>query len=366
MTDSGVIIIYCPAYKSPDRGILKIDTNTDTVTELEANPLPEGWCNWRSCALAVDGSLYFMPCRANRIMKLDPSNNDAMSIVGDDFGNKVDEWHGIVVGIDRCVYVMPYYSKRIVKYDPINDITSFVGERADTYFYGCGGGILGRDGCIYAPVRCGRVLKINTTNNSHCIAGNTIETVDRTYRWGGGTLGIDGCIYWPPTKARHVLKFDPHSNLTSLVKCDLGIQPYKWRGRCAAPNGVIYCLPSNATRILAIDPLKEYALSLKNNMEEHPEKLGCLFHPSDDIPNDTIFDRAVTKFDQRKVLELLEECISLLHQFCTASNLYPLRIVASCENSNVSVIYHYLLRGGVPSYMNYIDHASHSDSNLLL
>ena len=38
MTDSGVI--YCPP-NHKDRGILKIDTNIDNVTELDANLLPE-------------------------------------------------------------------------------------------------------------------------------------------------------------------------------------------------------------------------------------------------------------------------------------------------------------------------------------
>ena len=38
MTDNGVF--YCIPYFS-NRGILKIDTNTDTVTELDVDLLPE-------------------------------------------------------------------------------------------------------------------------------------------------------------------------------------------------------------------------------------------------------------------------------------------------------------------------------------
>ena len=38
MTANG--IIYCPP-TDDDRGILKIDTNTDNVTELDANLLPD-------------------------------------------------------------------------------------------------------------------------------------------------------------------------------------------------------------------------------------------------------------------------------------------------------------------------------------
>ena len=53
MTGSG--IIYCPPCNK-DRGILKIDTNTDTATALNVNLLPErGYYMWESCALALDG-----------------------------------------------------------------------------------------------------------------------------------------------------------------------------------------------------------------------------------------------------------------------------------------------------------------------
>ena len=48
-------IIYCPPCNE-DRGILKIDTDTNNVTVLDANLLPErGDGMWVSCALAFDG-----------------------------------------------------------------------------------------------------------------------------------------------------------------------------------------------------------------------------------------------------------------------------------------------------------------------
>jgi hypothetical protein len=354
MTDSGVI--YCPLSDS-DRGILKIDTNTDNVTELDANLLPErGHGMWASCALALDGCIYFMPHNANHMMKLDPNNNDAMSSIGDGLGDERWKYSGTVIGIDGCVYGIPDSCSRIVKYDPINDITSFVGEEADEDFDCHGNGVLGRDGCIYAANKDGQVLKIDSTNNFHCIVGNTVELDLYEIGWRDAILGMDGCIYWPPYRATQILKYDPHSNLTSLVGDHFEFYKFKWSGGCAAPDGVIYCLPSNATRILTIDPLKEYTLSLKNHMEEHPEKLGCFFHSSDDIPDDTNFDRAVTKFGKKKVLELLEECMPPIDRVCTVVNLYPFIIAASFKNSNVSVIYHLLRQ--MPSFANCSNHFS--------
>ena len=100
MTDSS--IIYCPPCNDRRRGILKIvDTNTDNVsTEFDRNLLPErGNAMWRSCAAALDGCIYFMPCKARRLMKLDPNNNDAMSSIGDELGHEI-KYSGTVLGID--------------------------------------------------------------------------------------------------------------------------------------------------------------------------------------------------------------------------------------------------------------------------
>ena len=66
MTTSGVI--YCPPCNLI-RGILNIDTNTDNVTELDRDLLPElrgvdEGDMWTSCALTLDGCMYFMPGQA--------------------------------------------------------------------------------------------------------------------------------------------------------------------------------------------------------------------------------------------------------------------------------------------------------------
>ena len=249
ITESG--IIYCIPVDSGRRriyssrhGILKIDTNTDNVTELDANLLPErGVWMWLSCAAALDGCIYFMPCMARRIMKLDPNNNDAMTSVGVDLGDGEWKYSGMVVGIDGCVYGMPNESKRILKYDPINEITYFVGVEADEDF-ACfrNAAALGRDGCIYAVTQYCRVLKIDTTNNSHRFVGNSIQSdhygMDPV---GDAILGIDGCIYWPPeNNSSRILKYDPHSgDKSSHLGDDFG-NGQGWSSGALVTGGVIY------------------------------------------------------------------------------------------------------------------------------
>ena len=119
---------------------------------------------------------------------------------------------------------------------------------------------MGRDGCIYAITDDGKVLKIDTTNNSYGFVGNIAESDDPGQDWGDAILGIDGCIYWPHIYARHNLKYDPHTNQTSLVGNDFGVYRYQWCGGSLASDGVIYCIPHAAERILSIDPWKEFLM----------------------------------------------------------------------------------------------------------
>ena len=91
-------------------------------------------------------------------------------------------------------------------------------------------------------------------------------------------------------------KYDPHTNQTSFVGKDIGSEDSNWYGGFLASDGVVYCMPYNATKVMSIDPWKEYTSSMKNGMKEHPQELGLLFHPSNDIPDVTNFDCTVTKF----------------------------------------------------------------------
>ena len=378
MTASG--IIYCPP-SNQFYGILKIDTNTDDVTELDRDLLPERKDDddddedddmWMSCALALDGCIYFMPCNARRIMKLDPNNNDAISSVGDDLGRDMNKYAKTIVGIDGCVYGLPYGNGRILKYNPMNGIISYIGEKADENCI-CSGGVLARDGCIYTlslrypyERQCrAQVLKIDTTNNSLDFVGTYIH-FNHLYadRWPDPIVGIDGCIYWPPHNASLVaVVYDPPSNHTSLIQLDseedtsISKRDLSFSGALAT-DGIIYFNLSNASGTFIIDPLGDFSLKTKRNMEKHPEELGFLFRINDNDnkndnkndSNDTAttsketdfdnFDCAVTKFGIKKVLEIMEEHMPPAdEEVRPASSLYPFMIAASYKECPLSFVY---------------------------
>ena len=167
----------------------------------------------------MDGCIYFVPYNARSILKLDPED-DSLSSVGDHLGGNVEgKYIGTVIGgNDDCLYGVPNDSHRIVRFNPLNQEISFVGEDADEFFSCIGGGVLGRDGHIYAvsfftTTRSARILKIDIVNNTWSFVGNnmfqfSINNVNVI-------LGNDGCIYLPPHSFednRAVLQFDPVLN----------------------------------------------------------------------------------------------------------------------------------------------------------
>jgi hypothetical protein len=340
--------IYCVPALSADH-ILKINTNDGTVEILDNVELPEtGDCFWMSGALAPDNYIYYMPSQARRIMRLNP-DNDSFSSVGDDLGEERWKYRGTVVGNDDCVYGIPSEATRIVKFDPTNpDTTSTVGEEAEEGFR-CGNGVLAIDGDIYAANWYGQILKIDATHNNYTWIG------DRIYSggfigagWGDSIVGADKCIYWPPCCANRVLKFHPETQqLPSLVGGDLGEGDWKWRGGALASDGVIYCVPCYATQVLAIDPFREISMTLQDNFRKHPHELGRLF-VKDEECNETFYNSAVRKFGIEKVFKfLVEECLPSDGEWADSfsGSYFPLfMIAASCENSEVSVIYHLLRR----------------------
>jgi hypothetical protein len=351
--------IYCAPYWAEH--ILKIDPIQGTVETLDDVELPEtGDHLWASGALAADNNIYYMPCNAHRIMRLNP-DNDSLSSVGDDLGQGEFKYWGTVVGNDDCLCGIPNIATRIVKFDPANPDTTFtVGEEAEEEFR-CGNGVLGGDGYIYAANDEGQVLKVDVTMNSNITwIGDIIDSEG----WGDPIIGADKCIYWPPYNANHVLKFDPETQqLPSLVGDDLGAGGHKWGAGALATDEVIYCIPSSSSRVLAIDPFKEFAVTLQTNIALYPLELGRLFLKEEEQCDETFFESSLRKFGGEKVFEFIEECLPLDAEWADArnhGNLPPFMVAASCENCAVSVIY-YLLRRNVHALLtNYSD----EDSNI--
>ena len=76
---------------------------------------------------------------------------------------------------------------------------------------------------------------------------------DGQNKWYGGILGVDGCVYAPPYTARGVLRVNPQDDSVQVI----GNYPtggWKWHGGLLAKStGVIYAFPAHSNEVLCID-----------------------------------------------------------------------------------------------------------------
>jgi hypothetical protein len=138
------------------------------------------------------------------------------------------------------------------------------------------------------------VLKIDVANNTYdSIVLEGLQS--QIFGLVSAILGNDGCIYWPPCEFNRALKFDPETNIGSLIGDDVGGETSitKWRSELAGPNGAIYCISYSATRVLVIDSFKEFAMGLQTNIKQYPQELGRLFPSS--VPSESLASRKSLK-----------------------------------------------------------------------
>lgn len=322
--------IYCAPYCA-DR-ILKINTVDGTVETLDDVEMPEkGHVLWMSGAAGGDQKIYFMPCYARYILRLDP-DTDTVSSVGQDLeemGN--NKYFGTVVGRDNCMYGIPHDARRIVKFDPMvldpDASISFVGGESDIDFK-CGNGVLCSDGYIYALNKTTtQVLKIDTANTNYSWIGEKIRRPESS-RWGEPIIGPDQCIYWPCSDSGRILKFDPgaiRQKSPFLVvddyDHDTGDDDHYGEastegcfGGALADDGIIHCFPTNGVcdenGVLEIDPFKEFSTMLTDNFHKHPLELGRIFVEDEEIC-ESMYASSVRKYGAEKVFRLLDELIPL-------------------------------------------------------
>ena len=225
---------------------------------------------WIAGALAKDGCIYYMPYNASRVLKLDPSNNDSLSLIGGEVGDYMEDNHckGAVLGSDDCIYGFRSSSCRgfkIIKFNPDNTkVSSLDIEFEETQ--SIDGYVAAADGNIYAANDYGQILKIDLTSKTCSLFGYGIHTNNRG--WGLPVLGADKCIYFPPSQHERVLKFNTSTRKISLIGDSHEDNCFKYYGCVLASDGFVYCVPYNVKHILQVDarPLNERIVELVQNI----------------------------------------------------------------------------------------------------
>ena len=237
--------IYCmPCNAEYFLKIIPGEGQNTEVQILREMQLPRG--DWDVGALANDGCTYYFPIYRGCILKLDPNDVDSLSLVGEDINKG---FQAAVLGNDGYIYGI--YKSRVVKFSLTDQSVSCIGRSFDDYYFWTGA-VLTEDGNIYAVNHCGQILHIDTSENDWKIIGSKIYN-DAYFRWGSPVLGADKCIYYPSAYHDRVLKFNPSTQIISLIGDCYRDKDRKWEGVVLASDGYIYCIPYDANDILQID-----------------------------------------------------------------------------------------------------------------
>jgi hypothetical protein len=142
--------IYCAPWAGSK--VLKINTETDTVTELGSYG---GGNKWGGGAMGSNGHLYFSPVDVTTVMKID-TDTDNISLIGSlsSAGNK---WYSAVTSKEGNIYFLTLSAEPHLKLTLPGETFSNVTSTVSSSW----GGTLGVDGLIYC-----RQETINTTTDT--------------------------------------------------------------------------------------------------------------------------------------------------------------------------------------------------------
>ena len=162
--------------------------------------------------------------------------------------------------------MQPYESLQIVRFNPLNQK---IGEEAEEFFRCRGGGVLGRDGHIYAACFTGEMLKIDIVNNTPGLLLKMLCSSSKVRTSGKWWLHLFVIVFVSRHSCRTVWP-SPKWVWSSFatVGDDLRSVSSKWSSGALAPDGRIYCITFNANQVLCIDPFKHFTTNLKDNMQQ--------------------------------------------------------------------------------------------------
>ena len=259
----------CIALPCNHLSFLKVNPSSNKVYAFGQDVLKsecagiKGWY-YHGGNLASNGWIYCIPANAPRVVKINPSTDEAIGIGPVFKGGQ--KWYGGLVGSDGCIYGIPHNAPDVLKIDPITDEVIVVGGTTESLPPGkwkWHGGLVAGDKIIGFPNNSDQVLVINCREGTVYTVGDskTLKSgrhrvpQDGRYKYLGGALTNDGRFaYFFPCDAERVMRMDCHTDELTLVGPCLLDGENKFQNGFVASDGCLYGIPQRAVGVLRIVP----------------------------------------------------------------------------------------------------------------
>lgn len=198
--------------------------------------------------VSSNNSIYFIPGRAEKIVKLS-LNDNSINFIGDQFSTSIIKWGCAKLAPNGKIYCLPFSTEsRILVIDTNDDSISFFGNlgTGNLKYQAC---VLAQTGNIYGiPRSATQIIKIDTTTN-------TISNIGASNGYSGAVLSANGYIYGTPFTSSFILKLDP-SDDTFTTFGNLGTGN-KFFGATLGLDDKIYLSPLSRNSVGVIDTVTD-------------------------------------------------------------------------------------------------------------
>jgi len=145
--------------------VLKITTRNDTMSFLPVEIVDSSASDirfkWFGGALAKDGNIYACPFTMTRVLQIN-IKTQTTRLVGPDLGNDDAKWKGFVEGVDGFLYGIPFRFNKLLRFDPISHKATLLPIKDSLLDdYNWFEGVRAQNGLIYAfPANANHVTSI--------------------------------------------------------------------------------------------------------------------------------------------------------------------------------------------------------------
>ena len=221
-------------------------TSDNSVYFLNHGTAAMDWA-WAGVVVARNGNVYYVPFNSDVFLCIDPSTDVITRYNMPSGMTGIMKFIGGVCNTNGKLYFIPYGLKKvmIVETENGNAASSFA-LSLNTHAFS--NGQLAPNGKIYCSSHNGKILVIDTSNDTH----SYINCATGLYQ--GAILGFDGCVYFVPlSKIASVMKLDLSTHVPKYIKnVSSGFGENPFQNGILTHQGVIVLAPYQSQYIMFI------------------------------------------------------------------------------------------------------------------